>query len=226
MWSLAKTPYLLWHLWRLQINQYNQLAREFIWKGKKPKILLKILQGIKQDGGLGLCDLKIRDAVLKIQWIFKLDQALSMKQLVYLDMNNIMGDLICQINLDIKDISTLTFLQDSFWVKVLKLWCTYNFTIPISKVQVLDQVIWFNSYIKVASKPLFYREWIDKGILKMHHSLSDNSEWLSAHQLSSKFNLAINFVMVMGIIDAIPNRWKFWLKESYKGPKPINFYAI
>ena len=68
------------------LKQIEHLERDFVWQGKKPKIALKTLQGIKEDGGLALCDFKNRDLSFKIQWVFKLENNSELRALADADM--------------------------------------------------------------------------------------------------------------------------------------------
>ena len=211
---------------KLRVKQFNRLAREFVWRGKKPKIALKLLQGPKSEGGLGLCNLAQKDQALKIQWIFKLPKNSSLKNLAYLDMNNVLGDLIWRIQLKPQDLKHLEFLQPSFWTDVLNPWLRHTYAEPISKDQVLAQILWFNSAIRIQNKPIFYKSWLAQGIKTVKDLLDDNHKILSAHQLSKKFQLKIPFTDLWGIYDALPARWKAWLKEDFDGPKFESWFEI
>ena len=149
------------------IKCFNKLVRDFIWRSKKPKIALKLLQGRKDEGGLGLCDIRKKDQSLKMQWIFQLSDNKELKCLAYLDMNNILGDWIWQIQLKKQDIDQLKFLHDSFCTGVLKVWCENTYQPPISKIQVKNQILWFNSEIYIANRLAFYSQWFEKGIIKV-----------------------------------------------------------
>ena len=45
------------------------IVQQFIWKDKKPKIKLEILQNQKQYGGVKLFDLRLKEVSLKTQWV-------------------------------------------------------------------------------------------------------------------------------------------------------------
>ncbi len=36
-----------------------------------------------------------------------------------------------------------------FWTDVLKSWCEYNYNNPNDRFSVLEQIIWFNSFIRI-----------------------------------------------------------------------------
>ena len=86
-----------------RIQEYNRLARKFVWGGKHPKIALEILQGNKSEGGLGLSNLEKRDTALKTQWIFKLRENPAVAHLASISLENKIGNWIWQLQLNIKD---------------------------------------------------------------------------------------------------------------------------
>ena len=195
------------------IQRYNNLCRDFVWQGKKPKIALTTLQGNKLQGGLGLTNIEFRDKSLKIQWISNIFQKEELKKLAYYVMNNPMGDLIWQVQLKVSDIK-LVFGEENFWTDVLKAWCSLVYKTPSSKEQVREQVIWWNSSIKIDSKLVYYPKWAEKGIIKIDHLLNEKDEFLTLNQFNRKYNVDFPFTMYGGIISAIPDMWKQLLKSN------------
>ena len=56
---------------------------QYLWRGGVPKIAIKILQGNKEDGGMGLVNLANRDLALKINWVPYLEVDVSVANLAY-----------------------------------------------------------------------------------------------------------------------------------------------
>ena len=52
-----------------RIQMVEQEIEHFIWNGKQPKIKLSILKANKEDGGLGLVDIKMKHRALICQWV-------------------------------------------------------------------------------------------------------------------------------------------------------------
>ena len=172
------------------IIRFNDLLHEFIWKGKKPKIKLMILQGNKDDGGLQLCNIQHKDMSLKIQWIFRLMKNESLKNIAYSLMGNKLGDLILRVQLRAEHFELLR-CENLFWTDVLRIWLKVNYEAPISNQQVKEQVIWFNSNIKVDNKPFIFRKWYENGISQIKDLLDDEGNFLSYRQLANKFSLSL-----------------------------------
>ena len=53
---------------------FNKISTEFLWKGKRAKIPLQILQMSKCKGGVQLCHLTYKDLSIKAAWIFREEQ--------------------------------------------------------------------------------------------------------------------------------------------------------
>ena len=51
------------------VNQFNTMISKFIWNGRVPKIVLSTLQLNREDGGLKLVNLALKDSSLKVNWI-------------------------------------------------------------------------------------------------------------------------------------------------------------
>ena len=159
------------------INKYDMLARNFIWTGK-PLLPLKLIQGNKADGGLGLVNLHNKDRALKIQWVFRIQQNPMIKALAYELMDNPIGDLIWEATLDKADIKYFC-TKENFWTDVLEVWGELNCYMPKNAQQVKNQMIWMNSNIRINDKPVVYGKWINSGIIKIKDILTESNSFLS-----------------------------------------------
>ena len=54
------------------INQINSLQKDFVWRGKRPKITHSTLIGDYKEGGYKDVDIEAKIVALKIIWINKL----------------------------------------------------------------------------------------------------------------------------------------------------------
>ena len=106
---------------------------------------------------------------------------------------------------------------------MLKLWHETIDQDPISNEQVRNQIIWWNSNIRRDHKPVCYAAWLNAGLIKIDQLILDNGSFKTRGQLESDFGMNINFVDYYGILEAIPARWKAWLKET-AGPAYKNWY--
>ena len=136
-------------------KQFNEMIQDFVWNGGKPKISMKILKGNKEDGGLGLIDLQMKDVALKAQWVLKAASSKIYKEIVKILLNNKIGTGLFEAQLHYKDIPVMCPLTN-FWTDTLKCWCQLNYEKSISKAQVENLVLWYNSNIRIENKPVVY----------------------------------------------------------------------
>ena len=65
------------------VKLFNDKVKRFLWKGRKSKIPLHILQKDKTEGGLKLCDIRKRHLSLRIKWIQYLHESDILQSYVY-----------------------------------------------------------------------------------------------------------------------------------------------
>ena len=114
------------------------MARDFIWKGKKTKIALEILQASKDEGGLGICNLMSKNKAMKMQWICRIQEDKKLAELAYKALDLPIKDLVWKLQLCKEDVPTVIEKQ-SFWREVLSCWCKIAFDTAYSKEQVQNK---------------------------------------------------------------------------------------
>ena len=131
-----------------------------------------ILTGLKDQGGAGLVDLGKKDSAVKMSWAFKIQKSDQLKNLVYHILSNPIGYKIWQSQLVTNDLS-LCFDPGSFWFCVLQKWCESTFDRAMGKASVLNQMIWFNSNIRIGGKPIFHSKLYEKGVIYISDLLNE-----------------------------------------------------
>ena len=215
--------YSLSVLRRPVLEMFEKLHKSFklfIWQGTKSKIPIKILQGNKFNDGLGLVNMIQKDHALKIQWVhrlLKMDHNNITKIIAYDLMENPIKDLIWQTQLHVEDVKTLS-KAENFWIDVLTSWCHLNYLEEMtSKSQVLSQVIWFNSNIKIDNKPIFYKNWYKAGITILQDLYNINGSFKQVGEIEKDYKIKVCFTELEGIKAALPDLWKFWLEDRQVG---------
>ena len=136
------------------VKKIRAKIREFIWNSKPPKI--KYAKLIKKycEGGLQLHDFKMRDKALKASWIYQLEkldpflkaiakQLISIKKLQQIEITNF-------------NINPMEAKKDkTFWNNAFEAWCQFNYNKPISKENIMNQVVWNNSHCNGVFTPAF-----------------------------------------------------------------------
>ena len=181
--------------------QINNMYEKFLWKGK-PKISLSLLQMPKQQGGLNLVDMLMKDRSLKIPWIKYLYEDEKMANLAYENINPCMKNYIWELNLKEKDVQDLGCVN-TFWTSVLEAWADVNFIEEVLCPQ--EQIIWYNSHIKRRNKTLFWVGPYNKGLLRLKDLLNDDLKFKTDGMLQEQYNLSI--LQINTLKAAIPREW-------------------
>ena len=137
------------------VKQIEKSTIDFLWNDSRPKIKLQKLQNTKEYGGFILVNLTKKDQALKVQWIQDIVNDISLQNLAYKHLQPLTREEIWKCNIAVEDISSIG-IEKGFWLDVLTAWVEYNYAIPINDTQILDQNIWYNSWIKINKKPELY----------------------------------------------------------------------
>ena len=182
-------------------EEYDDLARLFIWRGKKAKISLTILQGNKQQGGLGLCNIRHKDMAIKSHWVYKTHQTDIIKELAS-ELIGIDCELLWKASLSPEDVNKV-IATPGFWKDVLYSWCRAIYQKPTSKAEFRDSQIWFNSNLTIRGKPVYYEKWHRAGIQKVNQIIKGNDEPLTLMEFNNRFGLTIPFTTLTGLQNSI-----------------------
>ena len=102
-------------------------------------------------------------------------------------------------------------------------WSDLAFNDPISGDQVRNQVIWYNSNIRVQGKPVCYTNWLQKGVVKIADLLDKSNTFLSHKAFCNKYEYEVAYTEYYSILTNIPGEWKIWIMET-TGPKCSNMH--
>ena len=183
------------------VKNVDNMIRNFIWNGKKSKIAYKTLQNPKTEGGLNLVDLIKKDKALKATWPQILHGEEHYSQLVYKMMKcQSLGDDIWRCNLDPSDVDQIKIKSD-FWVDVLRAWCEYNHH---TNFRIDNQLIWYNSNIRVEGKPILWSDAQRQGLLYVAQLFHQNS-FKAASIIKEEYGLSI--LRYNSLKSAIPKEW-------------------
>ena len=67
-----------------------------------------------------------------------------------------------------------------------------------------DIILFNNKDILVDGKPLFLKEWFNKGIYTIQELLNENGQYLTFNEFQSKFHCKTNFLQFYQILSATP----------------------
>ena len=113
---------------------------------------------------------------------------------------------IWRCSLKVEDVNMLG-IKNLFWKEVLECWCHYNY---YRNRKIVNQIIWYNSNIKVKGKPFFWKDSMSHGLLYVHQ-LFVNGVWKSDQLCYQEFGLSI--LRINALKSAIPKEWKEYFME-------------
>ena len=151
------------------------------------------------EGGAKMLDITAFYRSLKATWIKKYIDPTNIgkrKSLFNFSLNQLGRQLVFQGNLDKKDTIKIN-VNDAFLRELLELWSDINFRqVPFTQNDFIDLPLWNNSLIRVANKPVFYKQRANKGISKIGHLLdsAENCQLLSYQNFQSMYKIKTSFI--------------------------------
>ena len=205
-----------------QFLEYKKLITNFIWDNKHPQIAYDKLIKDYDQGGLRLFDLKIKDTAIKTKWMqvakFK-ESSLWSQALV--ETFKMEPGLILECNLCYKDICKIT--NPTIVRDVMLAWSKINYRTPTSKKDVLNQILWYNSHIKIRNSTLFLKRWYTSGIVRIQQ-IWDDGRFKTCNELVREYGNVINIIDLTNITQAIPKEWLLVIKKEVS--TDVNLAAV
>ena len=94
-------------------------------------------------------------------------------------------------NLNVTDAASLE-IDDPFTKELTEIWSCLNFKKQPSDFSNIP--IWYNSFVRINNKPIYYKNWYKAGILFRNHLLGENSHFLTFDAFKEKFSVKVNFL--------------------------------
>ena len=131
-------------------------------------------------------------------------------------LSNVGGTLLFYCNYNVKYL-TLNAKLPVFYYEIIIHWQEINNVIPESKKDVLDQIIWNNSFLKTNNVSVYYESWHQAGVTKLSSFVGENkTRLLSFHEFLQKFKIKCNFLHSAVLWPHFTHlgKWKSYLKEE------------
>ena len=195
------------------IKDFENIIVKCIWNGKKPKVKTTTLYANKQKGGLRLVNLKHKFKALKIAWLFREDVFIQ-NQLSMLPPTELGHNFWhCQLNVnDVKQF--LNIDSDPFWKQVAMHWFELTFKENIAESnEILQQVIWCNTHIRIRNKPVPPQNITDKGMVFIS-DIWDGHTFIDFERLKIKFEAKFTWLQYEQIKAAIPAKWIATIRKT------------
>ncbi len=84
---------------------------------------------------------------------------------------------------------------------------------PITTQYILKQSLWLNKYIEINNETVYWRSWINAGILHIN-DIVHNGIFLSQDEIQFKCNLTTTYLAIIQIQESILKKWMKVLKQN------------
>lgn len=194
------------------VTKFEKIVNDFLWGvNKRAKIKISTLYNDKTEGGLRIVNLHAKDDSLKIKWVTNCINDEKIQGLALEFLPDI-GIDFWKCNASPKDAGML--VRQSFWRDVAQAWARYNFHAPRDKEEVLVEVLWYNSHIRIGGTGFFAGPAYRAGILTVGDLLDQDFKFCNLLQIASRFGNVLTQMQLNSIISAIPREWKEMLKDN------------
>ena len=201
-----------------QMKQIDEIFNNYMWNNKKHFINKNVMINSLEEGGWDMIDVYSKNISIKCKWIKKLvnPEASFLKNIACYFIPDA-DRLFWSGNLKVSDGLKLLKHDSVFWKSIIQAWCIYNFTVPNSCEEILNQQLWYNSFILLDKKPFFFKYLHLKGIVHIKDIVKQNGHVMSAQELKIKYDLDNNHIMSLNsLIGAVPQQWKNILVNNYQ----------
>ena len=127
----------------------------------------------------------------------------------YLD-SPIKNEIIWKCNITSNDVKKLRTdnRYNMFW-EILEAWARFNFAIPTEVEDMLNQILWFNSNIKRAGKPMVDKKFIQSDIICVYQLFHETEQrMLLSQEIKDRYGTWLTVLELNSLKSTIPVSWK------------------
>ena len=143
---------------------------------------------------------------LKITWIVKyISDECESKWKTFWDfyLSKFGGKLVFLGNLEKED-ATRYVIKDDCFRELTKFWVDFNFRDSfLSKHDFCSSMIWNNSLVRIANRPLFYKHWTKAGAHNIKDLVNDDFTIITYRKFREKYCSSASFLEFYGVTLAI-----------------------
>jgi len=189
------------------VKAIKTMVFTFLWQGKTHKVKQNVVIQDYQFGGCKMLDIDETLKVQKLKWIkwyFQREE---------LHWKKTMREIIGAENLDIFLKSNFEIpkrvKQNIFYYELLKTWRNMKYRHILTKEDVLNQYLWYNSKIRIQNKTVYNASFIKRNFIQIKDIVKHDRQFKSIQEISIDDGLKMVYI---GIVNAIPLEWKILLQ--------------
>jgi hypothetical protein len=196
------------------IQEINRMLFKFIYDGGSEKIKRNVLIGEYEDGGFKMTDLESYIKSIKMTWVERLINIDGIWKEEIINKIGIEPPLFLRSNTKYKDLP-FKFPYESLWDEIIETWCEENYYEPKTMDEVYNQLLWYNSHIKVGKKVIHWKHWQENNINWLADILMEDEHglrFLTFEELNDGDG-RIKIMEYNSLKSSIPHSWKCMIRE-------------
>ena len=101
-----------------------------------------------------------------------------------------------------------------FYIRTLQYWFEFKDMQDNTKPGIKNTIIWNNKDMKIDNNTIFFRTWFSRGVSTIEDFLDHNLNFITDEEFKSRYQIKINLLTYYGVINAIPNEYKKYIKQT------------
>ena len=159
------------------MNKLQSEINRFVWGYKPTKVKHTVMIGNIKQNGLNSVDMKIKNKALRLPWLYRIINGNGWNDIIkeYLaPMGGLLFLLRC--NYDTKFLHYIP----KFYKKLL------DYAKEIIRADDANLIIWNNKNALLNGKSIFWKTWIEKGMMFIHDFINPGGTWMTYHEFNQK----------------------------------------
>lgn len=178
------------------LKKLNSKLFSFIWDNKPDKVKRDTLSQSHELGGLRMLNIDNYIKGLKLTLIRRMFKNNS-------KVFNLLSHSEKIEFTELAHVSQIKKLKNPFWNEVFSAWNDLETKNNIDKSEINSVCLWKNDNIRIGNRPIFYKEWANKGIWLINDLLDDKGNILSFQGFQNTFEIRTNFLTYHGLVCAV-----------------------
>ena len=184
------------------VDAIDKLIYSFVWKSKH-HVKKSTLIEKPSKGGLKMPD---TTSVIKANKLNFIKRMLNMESNSNITAGSILRTNDVENFLKHKNNTKFLHPMPQFYKQLIEMWYSVYNIEPLTKHEVLNELIWSNEKILMGNKPIHNKEWVEAGISRIGDLLKGSS-FMTLEHLQDSYNVSCDQLFYNGLRSAIPQQW-------------------